>query len=176
MQNQRFPPRDAELVAQSVFGFNTGSNLRDQKAATRLSLLELMNTLIRLYKPNLISNIGSKKFVEGIVAMAEFEKDPTCLNMLFPIYEVLSKEWDLDDDALIQIWDSFIRYYPIKIGGRAASVPTPDELKQLLVDCFVSNDSYAKHAFPRLMELLDTNQDLSADVKVWLLRTHYCTY
>ena len=171
MQNQRFPPRDAKLVAQSVFAFNRGSNLRDQKAATRLSLLELMQTLIRLYKSNLVTNIGSKEFVEGIVAMAEFEKDPTCLNVLFPIYEVLGKQWDLGEDALVPIWDSFIRYYPIKIGGRAAaSVPTPDQLKQLLLDCFISNDCYAKFAFPRLMELLDTDQDLSANVKVWLLR------
>jgi DNA repair/transcription protein MET18/MMS19 len=170
MENQRFPPQDAKLVAQSVFTFNKGSSLRDQKAATRLALLELMSTLMQLYRQSLVTNMGSKEFVEGIVAMAEFEKDPTCLNILFPIYEALSMEWDLSDDALILIWDSFIRYYPIKLGGRATSVPTPDELKQLLLNCFISNDRYAGHAFPRLIDLLDTNQDLSANVKVGLPR------
>lgn len=166
MPNKRFPPGDASLVAQSVFAFNKGNNLRDQKASTRLSLLELMRTLMQLYKSNLVTNIGAKVFVEGIVAMAEFEKDPTCLNVLFPIYEIMGKEWNLSDDTLVLIWDSFIRYYPIKIGGRSASVPTPDRLKQLLLDCFISNNCYARLAFPRLTELLDTDQDLSANVKV----------
>lgn len=175
MPNQRFLSRDSKVIAQSVFAFNKGSELRDQKAATRLSLLELMSTLMRLYKHTLMANIGPNKFVEGIVAMAEFEKDPTCLNVLFPIYEQLSKEWDLDEESLIIIWGSFIRYYPIKMGGRAAAVPSPDDLKHLLLDCFISNDKYAKHAFPRLMELLDTNQDLSANVKVWLMKLYYNT-
>jgi DNA repair/transcription protein MET18/MMS19 len=166
MEHQRFPARSAKLVAQSVFAFNKGSTLMDQKAATRLALLELMSTLIQLYKSNLVTTVDSKEFVEGIVSMAEFEKDPTCLNVLFPIYETLSKEWDINEGALNLIWDSFIRYYPIKLSGRIASVPTPDELRQLLLNCFISNDSYAKYAFPRLIELLDTNQDLSANVKV----------
>jgi DNA repair/transcription protein MET18/MMS19 len=170
MENQRFPPRDARLVALSVFAFNRGSNLRDQKAATRLSLLELINTLMRLYTPNLVADIGPREFVEGVVAMAEFEKDPTCLNVLFPIYVTLSAEWGLNDSTLVLIWDSFIRYYPITIGGRATSVPSPNELKQLLLDCFISNNSYARVAFPRLIELLDTSQDLSTNVKVRLLR------
>jgi DNA repair/transcription protein MET18/MMS19 len=169
MENQRFPPRDASLVALSIFAFNRGSNLRDQKAATRLSLLELIDTLMRLYTPSLMAKIGPTEFVEGVVALAEFEKDPTCLNVLFPIYGVLGTKWGLNDNALVLIWDSFIRYYPIKIGGRATSVPSPDELKQLLLDCFISNDSYARVAFPRLMDLLDTNQDISANVKVRLL-------
>jgi DNA repair/transcription protein MET18/MMS19 len=171
MPNKRFPPGDAKLVAQSVFAFNKSSNLRDQRASTRLSLLELMRTLMQIYKSNLVMNIGAKVFVEGIVAMAEFEKDPTCLNVLFPIYEILGKEWSLSGDTLVLIWDSFIRYYPIKIGGRAASVPSPDKLKQLLLDCFISNNSYAKFAFPRLIELLDTDQDLSANVKVSTLKS-----
>jgi DNA repair/transcription protein MET18/MMS19 len=170
MGNQRFPPRDASLVALSVFAFNRGSNLRDQKAATRLSLLELIDALMRLYTPSLMAKIGPIEFVEGVVALAEFEKDPTCLNVLFQIYGVLGTKWGLNDNALVLIWDSFIRYYPIKIGGRATSVPSPDELKQLLLDCFISNDSYARVALPKLMDLLDTNQDISANVKVRLLR------
>lgn len=173
MENQRFVPHDAKLVAQAVFALSKGSTLRDQKAATRLALLKLMRTLMDLYKPSLVADMGSKEFVEGVVSLAEFEKDPTCLNVLFPIYEELSKEWDLSEDALILIWDSFIRYYPIKLGGRAASVPTPDELKQLLLNCFISNSRYAGHAFPRLIDLLDTNQDLSANVKVGLLSPYF---
>lgn len=125
-----------------------------------------MSTLIQLYKSNLMTGVGPKTFVEGIVAMAEFEKDPTCLNMLFPIYRQLSKEWNLDEEELVLMWGSFIRYFPIKMGGRAAAVPSPEDLKHQLLDCFISNDGYAKHAFPRLMELLDTNQDLSANTKV----------
>lgn len=174
MENKRFSPSDAKLVAQSVFAFNKAGNLKDQKASTRLSLLELMLTMMRLYKPSLITNVGSKAFVEGLVAMAEFEKDPTCLNVLFPIYEIFGREWDLEEDALVSIWASFIRYYPIKISGRATSVPSPDQLKQLLLDCFISNDVYAKFAFPRLVELLDTEQDLSANVKVSIFK--FCCY
>jgi DNA repair/transcription protein MET18/MMS19 len=172
----KFPSTDARLIAQAIFSFNIERNLRDQKAATRRALLELLDTLIQLYKPSLIINGSSKAFVEGVVLMGEFEKDPTCLGILLPMYEKLSKEWELSEDALLLIWDSFVRYYPITISGQNASVPTPDDLRRFLLNCFISNDTYAKNAFPRLIELLDTSQDLSANVKVRIFHLQYYIY
>ncbi|KAH8591990.1 RNAPII transcription regulator C-terminal-domain-containing protein [Bisporella sp. PMI_857] len=99
--------------------------------------------------------------------MAQFEKDPSCLRVLFGIYEEFGKTWALNEQTYMLIWESYVRYFPITLATAATdpSVPTPDHLRALLLSCFVSNDIYATEAFPRLIDMLDTNQDLSANTK-----------
>ena len=100
--------------------------------------------------------------------MAEFEKDPSCLRILFHSYELISHLWNLDSASFKNIWDSYSRYFPITLSGagRDPSLPTPEELKMLLRSCFISHDDYAEHAIPRLIDMLDTAQDVvTANVK-----------
>lgn len=168
MTEKRFPPDDASLIVNSVFVIDPKNGLRDQKGSTRVVLYELLVELMDVYKDNLVKNIGTENIVQGIVAMAEFEKDPSCLRILFGMYEDLGRNWGLSQDANLLIWESFSRYFPITLGGadRNRGFPTPDELRSLLLNCFISSDAYADKAFPRLLDMLDTNQDLSANVKV----------
>lgn len=99
--------------------------------------------------------------------MAEFEKDPRCLMVLFRIYQDISNTWSPSPESFKEIWDSFCRYFPISLKTTDSSLPTRDELQAQLVGCFVSNDGYADHAFPYLIDALDVSRDtLTAYVKV----------
>lgn len=161
------PPGDASVIAQAVFSLPS-STLRDQKAAGRLALLELLNSLVQNYSPAIARDMGTQTFVDELVSVAEFEKDPSCLRILFQMYEQISQTWNLDSGSFKNIWDSYSRYFPITLSGAARdpSLPSPEELKMLLRYCFTSHDDYAEEAIPRLIDMLDTTQDVvTANVK-----------
>ena len=164
-----FPPGDATMVAIAVFAFANSGNFKPQLGSTRLVLYQLIAELMGTYKSNIRKDIGAKEVIKGLVAMAEFEKDPSCLKLLFSMYAELGRDWQPNDKDSLVMWESFSRYFPITLGGvsKDPSVPKPEELKELLLSCFTSNDAYAMKAFPRLIEMLDQNQDLSANVKVF---------
>lgn len=163
-----FVPGDAGLVAQAVFGLASGSVFKDQKLATRIKLFELIDLLLKKYQTAVIRDVTVTPLVSGVVAMAELEKHPSCLAILFPLYRHISNKWGLDDSDYDAMWESFVRYFPVTLGGapQDPAVPTKELIKQLLLECIVSNESYAKGAIPRFIDMLDTNTDLSANVKV----------
>ena len=155
-------------VAKAVFAVDKNGVLRDLKAVGRLSLFRLLALLVQKHAAILKRDMGSNEFAKGIISMAELEKDPSCLRILFGLYEELGKNWILNNETYLLIWESYVRYFPITLAKAATdpSVPKPDELRALLTSCFISNDIYAPEAFPRLIDMLDTNQDLSANTKV----------
>lgn len=170
----KFPRGDASVIAGAVFSLPS-SSLRDQKAAGRLALLKLLDTLIQSYSPVIARDMGTRTFVDGLVSMAEFEKDPSCLELLFQMYEQMSQTWNLDSASINNIWESYSRYFPITLNGAAKDplLPSPEELKMLLRCCFTSHDDYADHAIPRLIDMLDTAQDVvTANVKAGSLNLH----
>lgn len=156
----RFPRGDASLAAKAVFSL-TSTSLRDQKPATRLSLFELLSFLIETYSATLTRDMGPHAFVEGLVAMSAFEKDPKCLRVLFQMYQQISRTWTLNSDDFKEIWGSFSKYWPITFREDPPdpSIPNTKELNFLIEGCFTSHDSYAAHAFTHLLEVLDTSQD-----------------
>jgi len=167
-EGKRFPPGDAVDVAKAIFTLSSNDILRDQKLPTRVALLRLLELLMESYKSHLLKDLGNEKFVQGVVSMAAFEKDPNCLRVLFGMFEDLSRNWKLTEDECNPIFQSFSRYYPISLKeaiNKDPAVPTPEELKLLLLNCFTSNDFYAKEAFGRLIDMLDANHDLSANSK-----------
>ena len=168
---ERFPPADAATVTTAVFGLADGSTFKDLKVATRLTLFKIVDSLFRRFPEALIRDVGIKSRVSGLVSMAELEKNPSCLSVLFSLYAHLSRDWDLEDEELKKTWDSFIRYFPVSIGTakQDPSVPTKEEIRSLLLQCILSNDYYAKEAIPRCIDMLDTSSDLSADTKVFSL-------
>ena len=151
-----------------MFAVDTNGVLRDLKAVGRLSLFKLLALLVDKHAAILKRDMGGNEFAKGVISMAELEKDPSCLRILFGLYEELGKNWVLNNDTYLLIWESYVRYFPITLAKAATdpTVPKPDELRALLVSCFISNDIYAAEAIPRLIDMLDTNQDLSANTKV----------
>ncbi|RQM05065.1 hypothetical protein DH86_00003646, partial [Scytalidium sp. 3C] len=169
--DSKFLKSDSSEIVKALFSLAKRDTLREQKAATRLVLFQLLETLLRRHESTLLRDIGREEFVKGLVAVAEFEKDPSCLNILFEMYTELGS--DLSPESAKNIWESYIRYFPIKMGGNARdeSKPSIEQLKGLLLRCFVSSDLYAEWAFPRLIEQLDVDQDLTANVKMDVLET-----
>jgi DNA repair/transcription protein MET18/MMS19 len=162
----RFPRGDASAVAKAVFSMPSAT-FTAQLASTRLSLFELLDYLFSTYSATITRDMGADTFVSGLVSMAEFEKDPRCLTVLFQMYAQISESWKLNAKSFKAIWDSYCRYFPISLKSTDPSVPTREELQQLLLQCFTSHDDYAVYAIPHLFDALDTTQDtLTASVKV----------
>ncbi|PMD41655.1 hypothetical protein L207DRAFT_528262 [Hyaloscypha variabilis F] len=168
-----FVPGDAGLIAQAVFGLADGSVFKDQKPATRIKLFELVDLLLKKYQSAVIRDVTITTLVSGVVSMAELEKNPSCLAILFPLYRHISNKWPLEDSDYEAMWESFIRYFPITLGGapQDPSVPTKELIKQLLLECILSDHHYSKGAIPRFIDMLDTNTDLSANLKIEVLST-----
>jgi DNA repair/transcription protein MET18/MMS19 len=165
---KRFLPGDGVSIANAAFSLADGSTFKDQKPSTRLALFKLIDFMFRSHAKNLIREKSINHLVEGLISMAELEKSPSSLAVVFPLYEHISKTWDLNVSDFKGIWDSFIRYFPITVGSAVQdpSAPTREELKAYLLECIISNDAYAEYAFPRLIDMLDTKSDLSANTKV----------
>jgi DNA repair/transcription protein MET18/MMS19 len=165
---KNFLPGDAGTIATAIFGLGSGSIFKDQKPATRVKVYEVIDFLFKKFQTPLIRDVKLAPLVSGLVSMAELEKNPSCLGLLFPLYAHVSQQWPLLDPEFKLIWDSFIRYFPVTVGGAAQdpAIPGKELLRNLLLQCILANDSYAKEAFPRFIDMLDTSTDLSANVKV----------
>ena len=162
----RFPRGDASIIAKAVFKL-ASTCFREQLPTTRLAVFELLNFLRCTYSTPIIRDLGAQSFVGSLVAMAEFEKDPRCLKLLFLIYQDIGQQWVLPPDSFELMWESYSRYFPITLKTTDTSIPSREELQLLLIGCFASNDSYAVHTFPHLFDGLDTTEDtLTAYVKV----------
>jgi DNA repair/transcription protein MET18/MMS19 len=159
---KKFLKINATLISEAVFKLPEKMSLRDFPIPTRLSLLELLQCLLDLYLPALKRSMGPK-FVDGVVAMASLEKSPSCLAILFKLFEKLGLEWDPSPSECEEMFGSFFRYFPITPSS-ATNLPAND-LKFLLQNCFKSNDNYAEFAFDAILEKLDS--DVSANVKVY---------
>jgi DNA repair/transcription protein MET18/MMS19 len=159
---KKFLKINATLISEAVFKLPEKTTLRDFPIATRLSLLELLQCLLDLYLPALKRSMGPK-FVDGVVSMASLEKSPSCLAILFKVFEKLGLEWDPSPSECEEMFGSFFRYFPITPSS-ATNLPAND-LKFLLQNCFKSNNNYADLAFDAILEKLDS--DVSANVKVY---------
>lgn len=138
-------------------------NLEPKK---RLALLELIDYLFRTYSTKLRKELEDKILIDGLLSMAQPEKNPACLKLLFSLYSHLGREWDLNQDRLHDIFQSYVRYYPAEIGGNDSTAAIKKELNDMLMHCFFSDENYAKEAFPRCIEMLETGNSLSVKSKV----------
>lgn len=165
---QHFVPDDAVVVTTTIFALSDYSVMRDLTPATRLELLQVIDSLFRNRGVSLIKKTGTASLVTGLVEFATHEKNPMCLKVLFPLFSHLSKEWNMDDSQFDSLWNSFSRYFPITVGGpvRDPKQPSQELLRDLLLECMMSNDAYAKSLIPMCLEKLDTTADLSANTKV----------
>lgn len=132
---------------------------------TRVSLYELIDTLSSIYPTTLKRDMTVTEFVQGVVTMAELEKNPSCLRALFTLYAALSREWALEENDLTAVFDSYMRYFPVTMREAPAdpAIPSTAELRDLLLECFISNDGYATMNFQAMVDRLDVD---SANTKV----------
>ncbi|KAK2629391.1 hypothetical protein QTJ16_000211 [Diplocarpon rosae] len=170
---QRFVPSDAATVISAIFTMANYSVLTTLPPPTRLDLLLVVDSLFRKRDLALIKAIRIPTLISGLVSLAEIEKNPSCLKIVFSLYAHLSGEWDLKAAEFRALWGSFSRYYPITLGStvKDPSQPTQETLRDLLLQCIISNDYYASVAIPMCLEKLDTTADLSASTKVEVLDT-----
>jgi DNA repair/transcription protein MET18/MMS19 len=167
----RFPRGDASVAAKAVFSL-TSTSLREQKPATRLALFELLAFLVQTYSATLTRDMGPHLFVDGLVSMSAFDRDPKCIRVLCQMYEQISQTWSLNSEDFQKIWGSVSKYWPIsfKEDPLDPSIPTVTELNFLIQTCFTSHDNYAVHAFEHLLTVLNTSGDtVAAYTKVTFL-------
>ena len=121
-----FPPGDAAVIAQSVFGLvqGQGNIFISQKPDTRLACYSLVALLFEKYKGPLERDLGLPLLVSGLADLAELEKNPSCLKVLFLLYAHISKDWDLQTAESNKLWELFVRYFPITLGGRIEGAPS----------------------------------------------------
>ncbi|KAK0119949.1 hypothetical protein ONS95_011373 [Cadophora gregata] len=168
-----FPPGEAVSVATAIFSLSRETRFKDLKPTARQTLYLLINTLLRSRGDALLKSSTIPQLVRGLVTLAEFEKTPGCLEVLFNLYKYLSNDRDIEVEESQAIWESFSRYWPVTVGGSREQIskPSSEELRDMLLECILSSDSYAKNAIPMCLEKLDTTQDLSATTKNEVLAT-----
>jgi len=164
----RFVPGDAERIMRLIFAFNNANHFAKQTNPTRLAIFELVELVLKKHLTTLTRDMGVGTLVNGMVALSDLEKNPSCLRILFTFFALASRTWPLSTNEYQSIWDSYIRYYPITIRSppQDPTVPSSEELRRLLLQCFLSNDVYAREGFATLIAKLDVSADLSANVKV----------
>lgn len=158
-------------MASAIFSLAKQTRFKDLKSTTRQKLYLLVERLLKSRGDALLKTSTIPPLISGIVNIAEFEKTPICLGVLFKLYTYLSKKWDLEAAEFRTLWDSFSRYWPVTVGGSTQQVsnPTSEELRDMLLECILSNDSYAKNSISMCLDKLDTTNDLSATTKVSII-------
>ncbi|CZT45614.1 uncharacterized protein RSE6_05939 [Rhynchosporium secalis] len=163
---KHFPPGETANVASAIFSLSQQSRFKPLKLAARETLYLLVTTLIKSRGDALLRAATIPRIVQGLLSIAELEKTPECLGLLFQLYTYLNKEWDLEAPECQNIWDSCSRFWPVKfVATGKVTRPTEAELREMLLECMLSNDSYAKDAIPMFLNKLEVTSDLSADTK-----------
>lgn len=121
--------------------------------------------------------------IVGIVDLMMGEKDPRNLMVVFSILKVVMVEWDISNHAEVPsllletnsvysvtnssklLFDSVYNYFPITFRPPPNDPYgiTAQDLKDRLQDCISSTKYFAPHAFPALLDKLDST---SPNVKV----------
>jgi hypothetical protein len=155
------------VVAKSIFSLAEGkiNTFIDLTPSTRLKFYKIVWILVENYERPLLRDMGGDSFVGGLVELSELEKSAICLKDLFALYARIGKAWSLTSDGYTQLWDCFIRYFPITLGAsQKDDQPKPEELKDLLRQCFTANDFFGKAAFETLLGNIDADQGANKKV------------
>ncbi|KJF60954.1 DNA repair/transcription protein, variant [Coccidioides immitis RS] len=149
----------AQLIARGLF--QHGSNLQKRSQSQRFQFLQLLNELMLGHREAL-RDMKDESLV-GMVKLMDGERDPRNLMLVFSILRVVMVEWDISGHAET-LFDSVYRYFPVTFRSHPNDPYkiTAQDLKDRLQDCLASNQAFASHAFPTLLDKLDSN---SSNVK-----------
>ncbi|KAI7343964.1 MMS19 nucleotide excision repair protein-like protein [Hortaea werneckii] len=160
---------DAETAQKVLTTFvNHANPLRQFKLQTeRYSVVQLVDLLLAKYRePMKKLHESDPEFMPSFIAFFEGEKDPRNLMIIFSLLQVPMTEWDIQPNAQ-DLFDSVFNYFPITFK------PPPDDpygitaqdLKDRLRACIAANSDFAPHAFPQLLDKLDsTSMNTKRDV------------
>ncbi|KAE8148417.1 ARM repeat-containing protein [Aspergillus avenaceus] len=149
----RFNKDLAEEVARAIFEHFQELQARSQ--SQRFQVYQLLNELMSNHRSALY-DMGDES-LNGIVDLMTGEKDPRNLMLVFSILKVVMMEWDVSNYAEL-LFDSVYNYFPITFRPPPNDPYgiTSQDLKDRLQDCISSTSQFAPHAFPALLEKLDS--------------------
>ncbi|KAK2794638.1 hypothetical protein FQN50_009876 [Emmonsiellopsis sp. PD_5] len=171
---ERFTKEMVEVAIRSLF--QHFSELQGRPQSQRFQILQLLNGLMSNHRQAL-QDMGDESLV-GIIDLVSGERDPRNLMLIFSVLKVLMVEWDivnhvqvngpwhtlLDFEPRIELtyiktlFDSVYNYFPItfKPPPNDPYGITAQDLKNRLQDCISSTTLFAPHAFPQLLDKLDS--------------------
>ncbi|KAI9869021.1 MAG: hypothetical protein M1813_002844 [Trichoglossum hirsutum] len=161
----RFSGEDAVQVATTLF--SKAQDLQRHPQGTRFTVLTLLDALMSDQRDTLKSIGGD--FIVGITDLVSGEKDPRNLMVVFSMLKVVIVEWDIVRHTEI-LFDAVYCYFPITFRpppGDPYGI-TAQDLKARLRDCIAASHYFASHAFPALVDKLDST---SPSVKKDVLQT-----
>ncbi|CZR54116.1 uncharacterized protein PAC_03999 [Phialocephala subalpina] len=159
-----FTAENAVDITTAIFALGDKMTYKDLKTTTRANLLSLVTNIFTRYDLRLSSRPGVSRFVDGLLNMAQFEKTPQCLDILFPLYVKLTKVWalELESKKLAErIFTSFYRFFPVDVSRNFSQKPgmtTMQDLSEALEECITCHPMYADFAFEQLLGNLDSQQ------------------
>ncbi|KAH0562369.1 hypothetical protein GP486_002935 [Trichoglossum hirsutum] len=164
-QMSRFSGEDAVQVATTLF--TKAQDLQRHPQGTRFTVLTLLDALMSDQR-DALKSIGSD-FVVGITDLVSGEKDPRNLMVVFSMLRVVIVEWNIMKHTEV-LFDAVYCYFPITfkpLPGDPYGI-TAQDLKARLRDCIAASHCFASHAFPALVDKLDST---SPSVKKDVLQT-----
>ncbi|KAH0545058.1 hypothetical protein FGG08_000829 [Glutinoglossum americanum] len=161
----RFSGEDAVAIATTLF---TGAHdLQRHPQGTRFVVLKLLDAIMSDQRDALKGMRGD--FVVGVTDLVIGEKDPRNLMIVFSVLRVVIVEWDIVKYTET-LFDAVFCYFPITFKpppGDTYGI-TAQDLKARLRDCIAASHHFAGHAFPALIDKLDST---SPSVKKDVLQT-----
>ncbi|KAI9782111.1 MAG: hypothetical protein M1839_005457 [Geoglossum umbratile] len=161
----RFSGDDAVQVATTLF--TRAQDLQRHPQGTRFVVITLLDALLSDQRDALKGMGGD--FVIGITNLVSGEKDPRNLMIIFSMLRVVIVEWDVVKYTET-LFDAVSCYFPITFRpppGDPFGI-TAQDLKARLRDCIAASPYFASHAFPVLIDKLDST---SPSVKKDALQT-----
>jgi DNA repair/transcription protein MET18/MMS19 len=152
---------DTELSQKVVKTFTSHTHpLQQFRLQTeRFPIVQLMDLLLAKYRTPLKAlHESDPMFLSLLISYFEGEKDPRNLMITFSLLQVPMVEWDIQAHAQ-DLFEAVFNYFPITFK------PPPDDpykitaqdLKDRLRDCVAANSEFAPHAFPALLDKLDSS-------------------
>ncbi|KAI9857336.1 MAG: hypothetical protein M1824_004886 [Vezdaea acicularis] len=161
-RSSHFSAEDAAQVAIALFA--GAQDLQQHPQGTRFIVLTLLSNLMSDYREAL-KKIGHS-FIVGITDLVSGEKDPRNLMVIFSMLKVVMVEWDIST-YIEPMFESVFCYFPITFRpppGDPYGI-TAQDLKDRLRECIASSTYFAPHAFPALIDKLDsTSVNVKKDV------------
>ncbi|KAL1954687.1 hypothetical protein VTO42DRAFT_791 [Malbranchea cinnamomea] len=149
----RFNKEMAIMTVRALF--QHASRLQARSQSQRFQTLQLLNGLMLNHRAAL-KELGDESLV-GIVDLVSGERDPRNLMLIFSILRVIMVEWDISNHVQ-DLFDSVYNYFPITFRPPPNDPYgiTAQDLKDRLQSCIASTPLFAPHAFPSLLDKLDS--------------------
>lgn len=152
---------DGELAQKVARTFLTHTHpLQQFRLQTeRYPVIQLIDVMLAKYREPLKTlHEQDPMFLPNFITYFEGEKDPRNLMIVFSLLQVPMTEWDISVHAQ-DLFEAVFNYFPITFK------PPPDDpygitaqdLKNRLRDCIAANSDFAPHAFPSLLDKLDSS-------------------